>query len=535
MSRLRAPTQEQAGSLIAMAAILFGGWVRLLIPWMAGFPINDGGLFYVMLKAVQANGLRIPLYISYNGLSIPFAYPPLGFYVGAIVADLFRVDAIKVLQWLPAAVLVGTLPAFYALAKAMLGTSFRAGIATLMYAFTPRAITWQIMGGGLTRSFGQLFLILALAAIYLTFEHSTRRRLILSILFSSLVVLSHPEAALQTAGIAILFWLFKGRAKQSALHALVIGAGTLVLTSIWWIPAIVHFGAGTLIAAAQTGQHNLLALLTPVLLNFVDEPLLTLVAVLALIGFAFELSRRRPLIPLWIFAPFLIEPRSAPTYAMIPLAMLAGIALAEIILPGLVNLPGNISSSASFNMMRCTPVVVFLAYVGVYMFAQTSYYGVQVARTALSPDTRAAFGWIRNNTAAGSRFLVLTGNTSAELFCDAPVEWFPALAERASVSTIQGREWEPGNQFGTVAADSQAASACLSTDLPLSCIEKLTSRPGSPLAYDYLYVAKKAPILSNCRATGVSERGETLIGELSASSRYTEVYQTAESAVFRRP
>jgi ABC-type multidrug transport system fused ATPase/permease subunit len=45
MRGLRTPTQEQAGILIAMAAIIFGGCVRLLIPWIAGFPVNDGDCF----------------------------------------------------------------------------------------------------------------------------------------------------------------------------------------------------------------------------------------------------------------------------------------------------------------------------------------------------------------------------------------------------------------------------------------------------------------------------------------------------------
>src|SRR5215471_1250539 len=102
MRSFKAPTQDQAGMLIAMMAILFGGWVRLLIPEIAGFPINDGGLFYVMVRDLQANGLRAPLYVHYNGLSIPFAYPPLGFYAGAVSANLLRLDVIRVLQWLPA-------------------------------------------------------------------------------------------------------------------------------------------------------------------------------------------------------------------------------------------------------------------------------------------------------------------------------------------------------------------------------------------------------------------------------------------------
>ena len=158
-----------------MAAVIFGGWVRLLVPWIAGFPVNDGGLFYVMVRAIQANGLRIPAYVQYNGIDIPFAYPPFGLYAGALISTLFHVDPVKVLQWLPAIVLIGTLPAFYFLARAILNSSLQAGLGTLMYAFTPRAIEWQVMGGGLTRSFGQVFLLLALACIHQTFAKYRRR------------------------------------------------------------------------------------------------------------------------------------------------------------------------------------------------------------------------------------------------------------------------------------------------------------------------------------------------------------------------
>src|SRR5574341_1321991 len=153
ISKLRAPSQEEWGFLLAMLAAIFGGWVRLFPPAIAGFPINDGGLFTLMTRAVQENGLRLPAYVQYNGLNVPFAYPPLAFYMGALLADLFHLDIVEILRWLPASVLIGTIPAFYGLAKSVLNSQFKAGLATLLFAFTPRSMTWQIMGGGLTRSF----------------------------------------------------------------------------------------------------------------------------------------------------------------------------------------------------------------------------------------------------------------------------------------------------------------------------------------------------------------------------------------------
>src|SRR5512138_1284119 len=113
MRQFKSLSQEQAGVLIAVAATIFGGWVRLLAPSIAGFPVNDGGLFYNVLVQMRDDALRLPGIVHYNGLQVPFAYPPLGFYAGALLVGVFRLDPIVVLQWLPAIVLAGTLPAFY--------------------------------------------------------------------------------------------------------------------------------------------------------------------------------------------------------------------------------------------------------------------------------------------------------------------------------------------------------------------------------------------------------------------------------------
>ena len=84
------PSKDEIGILILFAAILFGGIFHLLPPWLAGFPVNDGGMFYVMMKDLQANHYIPPLYTSYNQINIPFAYPPLAFYIGAGLSDLIQ-------------------------------------------------------------------------------------------------------------------------------------------------------------------------------------------------------------------------------------------------------------------------------------------------------------------------------------------------------------------------------------------------------------------------------------------------------------
>ncbi len=48
------------------------------------FPLNDGGLFATMIQDLVNNRLLLPASTTYNGLDIPFAYPPLAFYVAAL-------------------------------------------------------------------------------------------------------------------------------------------------------------------------------------------------------------------------------------------------------------------------------------------------------------------------------------------------------------------------------------------------------------------------------------------------------------------
>jgi Dolichyl-phosphate-mannose-protein mannosyltransferase len=212
--------REECGILIAILATIFGGFVRLYPAMIAGFPINDGGLFVAMIEAIKINGLKLPLYFQYNRLNIPFAYPPLAFFIGALLSNLWHLSPIDIVRWLPGIVSVGTVPAFFYLSNSILNSSYQAGLATLAFAFTPRTFTWAIMGGGLTRSFGLLFLLLSLGYIYRLFKEHDRKYLFAAILFCALVVLSHPEAMVHTITCFSQYSLFATKRELSVHYRL---------------------------------------------------------------------------------------------------------------------------------------------------------------------------------------------------------------------------------------------------------------------------------------------------------------------------
>ncbi|MBN2114927.1 MAG: glycosyltransferase family 39 protein [Anaerolineales bacterium] len=194
-----------------------------------------------MIRDLQFNGFVLPSITSYNSLDIPFAYPPLGLYVAAFVSDKLSMPELELLRWLPPLVSTAIIPVFYRLAHRILNSKSKAIIAALFYALTPGASDWLIMGGGLTRSFGILFSLLAIGCVYDLFRGDESKTTIgLAILFCAFAVLSHPEVGLQTAGICFLFWAYYGRNAAGIRNAALVALGTALLTAPWWL-AVLHY------------------------------------------------------------------------------------------------------------------------------------------------------------------------------------------------------------------------------------------------------------------------------------------------------
>jgi len=498
------------GTLFFLAALIFGAWFRALPPYLAGFPINDGGLFYKMIEAVRENHYRLPETVHYNGLNIPFAYPPFAFYLAGGVADLFGKPLMDVVLWFPAIVLIAIIPAVFYFANAILKSRLQAGLATLLYALLPRSITWLIMGGGVTRGLGQLFLILAVANVYLLFAEKQKKRLLSAMIFSALVCATHPEAALHTVGIALVLWLFYGRNKDGMINALIVALGTALLTSIWWLPVLARFGLDPYLSAAQTGLNGLsysIVLFAP----YSGEPFMTIIALLAILGFAAQVAKGEYLLPALLAVPFVVEPRSAANVSIIPMALLASVALTDLLLPALAriesaarNIPfKNVLQSRSEKLLFF--YLLFCVLIGMHFFAS----GLNEKR--VSPEHRQAFAWIQQNAPADGKFLIITGKT--DLFADPINEWFPVLTNRVSLTTIQGYEWVGQGAFAEKVPVMQSLQRCAA----LTCIESAAQEAG--VDYDYIYVA-------NANAN--------LIYDLQSKGTYSSAYEKDGIVIFRR-
>ena len=508
---------EDLGILLFIAALIFGAWFRINPILNAGFPINDGGLFNKMIETLLENDFRLPDYVEYNNLQIPFAYPPLAFYLAGFISRLVNISILELQMWMPATIAIIILPAIFYLSKILLNSTLQAGIATFLYALLPRSITWIIMGGGITRSLGQLFLILAVSQIYLLFTTKQRKYIISSIIFSALVCITHPEAALHTLGIALVLWLFFGRTREGVYKAFLVGMAVLLFTSPWWMTILLRFGLGPYLAAGQTGYLNFLSVLA-VFLSLGDEPLLPLISIFAILGIFVQVAKKQYFLPLLFIAPLIIEPRSAPNVAIIPMVMLASICLTELIFPALSNFEAGLVHQFSTGFLQSRTEKIFWGYIIIALLINMQIAGSKIGQYYLSPAERTAMAWIKTNSPRESRFIVITGDD--RLFSDYSNEWFPLFTERQSYTTIQGYEWMKDPEFGIVAKSMKNLQQCVKANEPLACIE--SEARSSSLDYQYIVIKRNAEFAGN------------LLSELQSNRNYENVYKAKEVMIFRK-
>ena len=495
-------TRDEWIVLFLGVTFLFGIIARFFPGFLTGFPLNDGGMFMIMIRDLRASHYAIPATTAYNNLGIPYAYPLFGFYFARLFSDIFRVSEVEALRWIPPAVNALTIWAFYALASDLLESRRRGVIAAAFFALTPGLSAWFIMGGGLTRGFGVLFMALSMGQVYRLFRDGGNKALILSIVFCSLAVLSHPGIGMQTAGVCILLWLFYGRSRRSTLYAMAIGAATLALSSVWWGNVLARHGMEPFLSALHTGNYGVSKWMALISSIFSDEAIIPIAVALRVIGLIWGAWKRKYFLLAWVALPYIVEPRDGQHLVYYPLCMLMALAYADA-LPAIVDFLRKKKSEMEFHARGW--VTGSLLLLMTYLFVESCLYGFRLMNTSLTEADRGAMTWIQQNTPADAHFLPITGIPNAEI--DPFVEWFPALTERRSQLTIQGYEWTLGPKFYDMYYSFAEAQGCAS----VSCLEEWSARTG--LDYQYIVVRR-------------FETDAQLLDSLNKSSRYEKAYSS---------
>ncbi|MBI3151673.1 MAG: hypothetical protein HYZ21_06045 [Chloroflexi bacterium] len=524
---------------LLFTALLFGAILRFYPVLSNGFPLNDGGMFYTMVHDLMSNGYALPQFTTYNHAEIPFAYPPFGFYGTALLSALLPGSDLTIFLYLPAFVNTISILVFYLFAKETLNSRTTASLATVVYALAPRSFLWQVMGGGVTRSFGMLFLLLMLwqakklfRASHLTQQGKTSREdlshlterpkpfgathpLVLTVLFGAGTVLSHPQTALHAALGGALIFLFYGLNKRGFISAFFVGLGVVLLTSPWWGLVFSRHGLQTFISAGQTSQRTLRSYLSIIQFDGLGDYLYLPATLLAFIGIYIFFKQRNYFLVSWAVLAYLIDPRGGSGIALLSMSMLAAV--------GILKLSAWISRSEGEQaevllMRRGSQALVFGAMFWFVLVAAVTDF--QLINTSLKEGELKMVEWVNSDAGEGKTFLLATGREFS--MSDPLQEWFPALTGQYSATTLQGLEWTLAEGFFPWYEQLAEFQHCAN----VNCVSEWTNRNG--VDYDYLVVM--IPDEDDRNELSLSLR--SLAGSACSSGEYLLVYESGRALVF---
>jgi hypothetical protein len=352
-------------------------------------------------------------------------------------------------------------------------------------------------------------------------------------------VLSHLETGWFLAFSIAVFWLFLGLNREGLRSSLFLAGGTLIATSPWWLTVIAQHGAAPFLDANGTGGTIFsgsgtrdFAFLSLARIVSTSEPYFPVLGALGLLGAVACFASGRFVLPAWWAAIVLLDVRAYATYTSAPVAILAGVAFAEAILPMLRRATAAPSGDPRPDPEPAGSHIPFapagLRWGAIVIIACVLYYVVAAAFVTdpslaeasnlqqLSSGDRAAFAWTAANTPTDARFLVMPRGAWE---VDRASEWFPALAQRKSVATVQGNEWLPNGAFEHAIWLHDYAWSCAGGTA--SCILNWAHATGT--AFDFVVLPAD---------TGGSGCCGGLAASLAADGRFTEVYASPSTHIF---
>lgn len=424
------------GTILLASVIAAALGFRLFIALATDFPIGDGALFYDFVLAIADTFPRLPASILYNGIDIPFAYPPLSFWAAAGLTQA-GVDPMRILHWAPIAMNAGYVLLFAALLLRHGHSRLFTALAVL-FAFTAlRSFEWLVMGGGLSRGFGSLFLLLTLLAVGLppawgerVAAGPSRLRLILAGLCIGIAILAHLEWGILATACFIASRALSARQLSRFVADNLIAGATALLVVLPWAALVIHtHGLGPFLAAGGSSAWSLLDSSLKVLAVLLrNSPNLFL-----LLGLAVLVARRD-----WfwlIFVPLcmVLTPRHGDTPVVLAVgAISAHGVFAFTRLLRRIDLGPAKAAGASAMLVALV--------IGWQMDRDREL--SELARP-LSPARLEAMQWVRERH-GGRDYAVVADRFWAY---DASAEWFPTLTGARSVTTVQGREWLPDQAY----------------------------------------------------------------------------------------
>lgn len=251
-------------TIISILILVVGSGLRLYHLGIVGVakPWALGGLYLAFARQIHQSHYALPVTIPFYSLGgLPFAYPPLPFYVEAFLVFTLGLPRFLVTNALPPLISVISLLAFHRLTKKILRHPAIQLFALAIFALLPLSFADQVEGAGLAESFGTLFIILLIGSYWALSQALTdKKRLVLTALLWALNIMASPASAYLSVfiflGFAVQLLIKKQYRVPKILSSLaLLGIAAAILSAPYWGAVLKNHGLALFIDSFL-GQHG---------------------------------------------------------------------------------------------------------------------------------------------------------------------------------------------------------------------------------------------------------------------------------------
>lgn len=477
------------------------------------YPAYGAGLFLKMSESIinlhYASPNRV---IGYTRSGVPFAYPPLAFYVNAVLLDL-GVSPLRLSRVLPAVVTSVAFVPYYYLAREFLPSSGRAGIAAIVAAVTPMLLQWHLSAGGIVRALAFFLLLSGLYVGVRLFRYRTRLSLVVGPVLFGLLLLTHPTYSMFFAASYVLFFIKEQRSLEGFGRGLVVAAGGLLIASPWIVHIVSTYGIDVFTAAAGT-HGGLGAGITGFFDRlgdpFVASPVVIVWYVLLVFGIYYFVKERQYFLPLWfVVSVFLMD---EIRFAFIPGVMIISIGITDV-MPAIRARLFQSDRTASSQIAVTTLVLCLLVGLGGLFVAGHPVTNQDSMPSFIDHEDMTAMSWVQSETSPDAEFVVIGDGA----------EWFPYFTNRTILVGLWGVEWKSPEAYQHQKSAFKSISDC---DTARCLTNTLRSNRHHPT---YLYIPK-----GQYTVRGISSvQSNRMRGSLERSNQYEIKYENTGVLIVR--
>ncbi|WP_435157699.1 ArnT family glycosyltransferase [Haladaptatus sp. DFWS20] len=514
-------TQDQRGLEYELPwlvpALLAGTCIFYFYVSSHSYPSFGAGLYFHIAEHISESGYALPETIpGYTAEGVPFAYPPLMFYVSAIILDVTGLSPFTVAQYLPGLVSIAYLVPLYFFARDLFGSRPQASLATLIVAVSPPVLQWHISAGGIVRAPALLFSLIGIYAGLHLFRDGDTKWLIPALITFTLTILTHPMYTIFFVLTYLLLYLRFDRSFEGLLRGLFVGLGGVLLTTPWWSSVLVAHGSTVFTAAAGThgGIGNALPMLERLIGRQVnDSPLLVLWHIIAIAGCFWLLLKREYFLPVWLFLTVVTIEEARFVF------LIAALVSSRFLFRGVVPRLHKASVVTFGREEIVTFSVVLLVTVslsGGALYATgglNAHAGSPSLPQFVNDGDVEAMEWTERNTSPSARFVVL-GDAA---------EWFPQQTDRTMLVGPWGVEWKGHQQYREQLREFRRLSRCHSSNCLTVRLMQFGVHP------EYVYIPKGVYTVRGMQR----HQPNQMITTMMTSPQYHLAFENEEVAIFK--